>query len=125
MKKNNKKGFTIVELVIVIAVIAILSAVLIPTFAGVTNKSNKSAADQTAKSSLTVVISADDDGILDEGTYYIKVTQANKPYWYQVENNSVIYLKDGKTGLNGAKTNLDTGYEDLPSGVEIYVVANA
>ena len=30
--KRNKKGFTIVELVIVIAVIAILAAVLIPTF---------------------------------------------------------------------------------------------
>ena len=28
MKKNNKKGFTIVELVIVIAVIAILAAVI-------------------------------------------------------------------------------------------------
>ena len=32
MKKLNKKAFTIVELVIVIAVIAVLAAVLIPTF---------------------------------------------------------------------------------------------
>ena len=31
--KNRKKGFTIVELVIVIAVIAILAAVLIPNLA--------------------------------------------------------------------------------------------
>ena len=38
MKKNNKKGFTIVELVIVIAVIAILAAVLIPTFSSVIKK---------------------------------------------------------------------------------------
>ena len=30
--RNSRKGFTIVELVIVIAVIAILAAVLIPTF---------------------------------------------------------------------------------------------
>lgn len=35
MKKMNKKGFTIVELVIVIAVIGILATVLIPTFSGV------------------------------------------------------------------------------------------
>ncbi|MBR7116294.1 MAG: prepilin-type N-terminal cleavage/methylation domain-containing protein, partial [Clostridia bacterium] len=34
MKRSNKKGFTIVELVIVIAVIAILASVLIPTIAG-------------------------------------------------------------------------------------------
>ena len=42
----NKKGFTIVELVIVIAVIAILAAVLIPTFTGVVDKAQESAALQ-------------------------------------------------------------------------------
>ena len=49
MKKMNKKGFTIVELVIVIAVIAILAAVMIPTFGGIIGKANKSSAEQTAK----------------------------------------------------------------------------
>ncbi len=38
--KNNRKGFTIVELVIVIAVIAILAAVLIPTFGNIIEKAN-------------------------------------------------------------------------------------
>ena len=43
MEKNmkNKRGFTIVELVIVIAVIAILAAVLIPTFSGIINKAKE------------------------------------------------------------------------------------
>lgn len=44
MKKKLKKGFTLVELVIVIAVIAILSAVLIPTFGNVIERANNSAA---------------------------------------------------------------------------------
>lgn len=48
MKKMNKKGFTIVELVIVIAVIAILAAVMIPTFGGIIEKANKSSVEQTA-----------------------------------------------------------------------------
>ena len=48
MKKTNKKGFTIVELVIVIAVIAILAAVMIPTFGNIIEKANESAALQTA-----------------------------------------------------------------------------
>ena len=48
MKRNNKKGFTIVELVIVIAVIAILAGVLIPTFAGIIELANESAEYQAA-----------------------------------------------------------------------------
>ena len=43
MNKMNKKGFTIVELVIVIAVIAILAGVLIPTFGGIIDRANESA----------------------------------------------------------------------------------
>ena len=39
MKRTNKKGFTIVELVIVIAVIGVLAAVLIPTFVRLIRKS--------------------------------------------------------------------------------------
>ena len=45
-----KNGFNITELVIVIAVIAILAAVLIPTFANVINNANESAAMQEARS---------------------------------------------------------------------------
>ena len=48
MKRTNKKGFTIVELVIVIAVIAILAAVMIPTFSGIVEKAQESAALQKA-----------------------------------------------------------------------------
>lgn len=55
MRKNNKKGFTIVELVIVIAVIAILAAVLIPTFAGIVSKANASKALQEAQNAIKVV----------------------------------------------------------------------
>lgn len=43
MFKKAKKGFTIVELVIVIAVIGILSAILIPTFANLTTQAQQTA----------------------------------------------------------------------------------
>jgi len=53
--KNNKKGFTIVELVIVIAVIAILAAVLIPTFSSVISKANESSALSKAQNALQII----------------------------------------------------------------------
>lgn len=58
MKKSTKKGFTIVELVIVIAVIGILAAVLIPTFSSVVDKAEVSAAQSEAKNYLTLDLAA-------------------------------------------------------------------
>ena len=60
MKHTNKKGFTIVELVIVIAVIAILAAVLIPTFSNLIKKANLSA-DQQAVRQMNTVLAAEQD----------------------------------------------------------------
>ena len=53
MKNTKKRGFTIVELVIVIAVIAILASVLIPTFTNVVQAANKSKALQEARNAYT------------------------------------------------------------------------
>ena len=66
MKRNNKKGFTIVELVIVIAVIAILAAVMIPTFGGIIKKANNSAVQQAAAALYKQAIAIDlADGVQD------------------------------------------------------------
>ena len=55
MKKANKKGFTIVELVIVIAVVAILAAVLVPTFVSVVKKANESKDTQLVRNLNTAL----------------------------------------------------------------------
>ena len=39
MKRNNKKGFTLAELLIVVAIIAVLVAIAIPVFTGQLEKS--------------------------------------------------------------------------------------
>lgn len=74
MKRNNKKGFTIVELVIVIAVIAILSAVLIPTFSGVVEKANNAADLQNARNAYTEYLvenpTSEVKYVLQNGKYY-------------------------------------------------------
>lgn len=53
MKNTKKRGFTIVELVIVIAVIAILASVLIPTFSGVVTKAKEAAELESARNAYT------------------------------------------------------------------------
>ena len=57
--KKLKKGFTLVELVIVIAVIAVLAAVLIPTFSGIVQKSKVTADIQTCEAINTVIATAE------------------------------------------------------------------
>jgi len=47
-KAQQEKGFTIVELLIVVVVIAILAAITIVSYNGITNRANSSAAQSTA-----------------------------------------------------------------------------
>ena len=47
--KSMKKGFTLVELIIVIAVIGVLAAILIPVFANVIDKANAKSAYSDAR----------------------------------------------------------------------------
>lgn len=53
--KKKKKGFTIIELIIVMSIIAILAAIAIPKFGDIRNKANISADIATAKNIYTVI----------------------------------------------------------------------
>lgn len=88
--KNNKfkKAFTIVELVIVIAVIAILSAVLIPTFNNVIESANMSKATQEVKNVIKGFYNGNIDFNLDDLVIvYFDKNSDN----YQKDNDRGIY----------------------------------
>ena len=108
--KRNKKGFTIVELVIVIAVIAILAAVLIPTFTSLINKANISA-DQQAVRQMNTALAIDEAengraetveqalDVLNKAGYkaneYIALADGYQFYWDQSTNRVVLYNNNG------------------------------
>ena len=56
MMKNKRRGFTVVELVIIIAVVAILAAVLIPTYVNLVKKSNEANAQVEAKNLISEML---------------------------------------------------------------------
>jgi len=67
---RSEKGFTIVELLIVIVVIGILAAITIVSFNGVTNKANTT----SAKSSASAVIKKSEAYNAEKGSYPLTLT---------------------------------------------------
>ncbi len=110
---RNRKAFTIVEMVIVIAVIAVLAAVMIPTISGVIQMANVSADKQFAASlNIQLALWEVDNGeiasesdlrdaindlygeLAEDGDYYaIMTTKSAKGgyyYWYDYNNGAVF-----------------------------------
>ena len=106
MKQRNKKGFTLVELIIVIAIIGVLAGVLIPTFAGVIEKA-KLASDQSDVKNMNTVVKL--QSVLDDRAYYeaYEVKELLKSegfeklqsqvkgysYWYDRAANEILLKK--------------------------------
>lgn len=91
MKENKKKGFTIVELVIVIAVIGILSAVLIPTFSSLISNSKETAKQSILNNAYTEYVSKNTETgeFLNKDEIYFNYEET----LYKFENKKYSILK--------------------------------
>lgn len=85
MARKLKRAFTVVELVIIIAVVAILAAVLIPTFANLIDKAKESSDMQTVKNLNTLLIT-EETGSGEKPDSMAEVLAIAEAGGYKVEN---------------------------------------
>lgn len=112
MKASKKRGFTIVELIIVIAVIAILAAVLIPTFSNLISRANESVDIQAARNMNTFLATAkytsgvssilDVYDVFEESGFKVEnysPLYKGRHYYYDIGYNKILYVDDNGTVL--------------------------
>ena len=112
MKKMNKKGFTLIEMLVVIAIIAVLVAIIIPTVTSATDKAQAAANAANLRSIKAEIVTAmltDDDS-----RYSIPDADGNITIATDASGNAVVTLpfKDN-TKFTATKTgdNVEVKYD--------------
>jgi len=96
MKKRSKKGFTLIELIVVIAIIGILAAILIPTFTGFQERAKATQALVDAKQVATAF-----DGLMIEKGSYGAVTKADVVTLSGVADAKITTFEGEAAGADG------------------------
>ncbi len=111
MKKLNKKGFTLAELLIVIAIIAVLIAIAIPTFAGALENAKRQTDHANMRNAYAMAQVANLNGgvfLNDSGTKLYDSTDAKL---YFGKNGSLIktFNADSAYKIQAAHTPTGSG----------------
>ena len=106
----NKKGFTLVELMVVIVIIGVLAAVAIPKFSAATNKAKASEAPTV----LSNIVSAEKT-YFAEMTTYVTATSANLKGTLGIDIDGKYYSYGAKSSAASTFIGKATLTQDLGS----------
>ena len=120
MKRNNKKGFTLAELLIVVAIIAVLVAIAIPVFTAQLERARE-ATDMAnirnayAEATVQALTEADGEGSVTS----VKKTQATSGWTYQTDTVIGGKYTTGTVGTG------QTAMPDVDKGDTVTVTVDA
>lgn len=100
LKKNRKKGFTLVELIVVLVILAILAALLIPALTGYIDKAKKKQVVAETRQAVMAAQTLADEKYGEDGGDLDGTDNDNKE---AVENLADVNGKVDSFNVNGGK----------------------
>lgn len=97
LAKKKRKGFTLIELIIVLAVMAIIAAIAIPSFSAIRDNAATKADEQSKATVERTVLMLAADGDITDGIFTINV------------GDSVTVVKTGETIADGKTEGEEAG----------------
>ncbi|MBW2622799.1 MAG: prepilin-type N-terminal cleavage/methylation domain-containing protein [Deltaproteobacteria bacterium] len=114
--QRSQKGFTLIELMIVVAIIGILAAIAIPQF----NSYRRKAQDSAAKSALKNLATAQENYYATENTY--TATRGNLSGWTVESNVAVTIAGANLTGWSATASHTSSAntftYDSTAGGLQ-------
>lgn len=114
LTKTRKKGFTLIEMIVVIAIIAVLIALVAPLMTKYIATARQAKADGAAKSLYTAAEAVIAQETLDGTTSFVESDVASDALGY-IDNNSAITSKS-VTISDGAVAKAEVTMDDGASG---------